>query len=134
MFWNPLGYGTGGGTIDEWANPTSSYWIGTDGFSAQVAKYGQPKEIWIQLCENYSKTPSSYAQVHRLFTILKQHSPGASYYVSAINIYSPFTLCSMMGPSGQGETDTVKWRDQAVAAGLAFARAGYGAAHSGDHS
>jgi hypothetical protein len=46
--------------------------------------------------------------------------PEVGVFVSAINDYQPKTgLCNLMGPEGEGETDTIKWRDQAVADGLA---------------
>ena len=117
LFWNPAYFDTGGGTIEQWANSASSYWTK---FGDQLRIYGQPAVVWVQLCENYPKTQNTYTEVQQLFTILKQRVPSGAFYLSAINIYNPSTLCSFMGPNGQGETDTVKWRDQAVAAGLAL--------------
>lgn len=112
-------YATGGGSVDKWASASSNYWTL---YRQQVAKFGQPQKVWVQLCENYQASPASYAMVQQMLANLKAISPNATPYISAINIYNPFAgLCALMGPAGQGETDTVNWAAQAVAAGLGVA-------------
>ena len=117
LFWDTARYNTGGDRVDQWAISIFPAWRL---FDIQVQHYGQPSEVWVQLCERYDTNPSTYAQVRSIFSILKNHAPNATYYLSAINIYNPTNICSFMGPSGQGETDTLAWRDQAVAEGLAL--------------
>jgi hypothetical protein len=123
-FW-PI-YDINGYSIELWARTD---WLHTwfageretwQAFTRQVELYGRPKYVWVQLCENYSKEPDTYAQVRSLLTVLRTHMPQVDVFVSAINAYQPKTdLCKAMGPQGQGETDTIRWRDQAVADGLA---------------
>lgn len=89
-------------------------------FVNQVEAYGRPKYVWVQLCENYAKVPDVYGQVHGILTKLRTHIPQAEIFISAINDYEPNPgLCRLMGTRGEGVTDTIKWRDQAVADGLA---------------
>ncbi len=119
LLWNSAlsNYNTDGGRLELWADPQSPYW---QQFDYQVQHwYGQPAAVWVQLCEKYNSNPTDYAHVRSLFANLKQHAPNAVYYISAINVYDPITLCPWMGPNGEGVTDTEKWRDQAVADGLA---------------
>jgi len=113
-FWPP--YKTGGGSIEQWAQSSSSYW---NAYKTELASYGQPPLVWVQLCENYVARPTTYTSVESALAILKQLSPRTTIYISAINVYNPLTLCRLMGTNGQGETDTNSWRDRAVAAGLA---------------
>ena len=116
VLWQP--YYSGGATVEQWADPASSYW---STFDDADRHYPQTKAVWVQLCENLTKVQDTYSEVHQLFANLKQHAPNAAYYVSAINIYNPYAgLCPFMGTDGQGETDTEAWRDQAVADGLAL--------------
>jgi len=115
LFWPS--YDTGGGAIEKWADPNSSYW---GLFDQQVARYGQPSVVWVELCEQTENRLDTYAEVQELFANLKRHAPNAAYYISAINAYDPYAgLCAFMGTTGQGESDTENWRDGAVAAGLA---------------
>jgi hypothetical protein len=111
-------YASGAGRIDYWADNNSSYWTNYDGM---VVSYGQPKKVWVQLCEAWSNVRNNYAQVQQMLTNLRQHSPNADAVISAINVYNPFGgLCYLMGPQGQGENDTDNWRDKAVADKLAW--------------
>jgi hypothetical protein len=109
-------YMTGGGSIEQWAQSSSSYW---NAYETELATYGQPALVWVQLCENYLARPTTYTSVQSALAILKQLSPRTTIYISAINVYNPLTLCRLMGTNGQGETDTNSWRDRAVAADLA---------------
>lgn len=114
-FWKA--YDTGGKTVGSWANASDPIWSSYD---TQVATYGQPSKVWIQLCENVLNANNTYDQVKMMIANLKVHSPLATYYVSGINSYNPTTLCSYMGTDYHGYTDTITWRNQAVADGLSL--------------
>lgn len=115
-FW-PV-YNTGGGSVDQWANASSTYWTE---FKQMYATYkASVRAVWVNLCENFLRVPASYADVQAMFTILRTVAPGLTYYVSPINMYNPVTLCSMMGRNAQGITDTDTWANEAETAGLAL--------------
>jgi hypothetical protein len=118
LFWPA--YDTGGGTIDVWANSKSSFWAL---FSEQIQNHGQPQAVWVQLCENLTKVQDTFAEVQQLLANLKVHAsnvPTAEIFISPINTYNPTAgLCTLMGPTGQGETDTNSFTLQAVGAQLA---------------
>jgi hypothetical protein len=116
-------YNIGGGSIEQWADIWSPYWMA---FQGMVASYGKPRAVWVQLCEKLPEDPVTYAQVVAMLGNLKNKVPGAVAYISAINGYSPSTLCHLMGnltPAGlaQGNADTNAWALQAVKDGLAQA-------------
>jgi hypothetical protein len=111
------GYNTNGGRIDLWAQSDSPYWLA---FGQMVLQQGPPKAVWVQLCEDLLRQRDTFTEVQSMFANLRHHAPGATYYVSAINIYNPLAgLCSFMGQQGQGETDTTNWAGQAAKTGLA---------------
>jgi hypothetical protein len=113
LFWNP--YSTGGGSLDRWANPSSQYWVN---FDAQIRQYGQPIEVWIQICER-ATYPLTYSMVQQTFLILNQHAPSAKYYISPLNSYNPSNICSLTGPNGVA--DATALANEAVSNGLASA-------------
>ena len=115
-FWNDSSYNISGDMIQDWTSAGSPAW---KAFAAEVAKFGQPRIVWVDLCEAYSVSPASYAEVQALFATLKSYAPEAAYYVSPINTYSPTNLCSLMGTKGQGESDTQTWANSIIAAGAA---------------
>jgi hypothetical protein len=96
--WTP--YNTGGGRIDLWQPPTSTqYWTL---YQQQLALYGQPKAVWVQLCERY------------------QDASGA-FHINTYSQVQTMLASSIMGSQGQGETDTQSWAQQAVNEGLGLA-------------
>jgi hypothetical protein len=106
-------YDTGGGSIDKWADASSLYWTS---YSAMLTKYGQPKYVWVQLCERaYQGAFNTYDQVKIMIGNLKRKSPNAAVIVSGINDYSPNPrLCDLMGTAsasspGNGVYDTKLW-------------------------
>jgi len=113
LFWRP--YSTGGGSLDQWANPSSQFWVN---FDAQVRQYGQPSEVWIQICER-ATNPLTYSIVQQTFSILGQHAPSASYFISPLNSYNPSNICSLTGPNGVADATTLA--NEAVSNGLAAA-------------
>jgi hypothetical protein len=119
--WLAPTYNINGGSVGRWQPPTDpttiKYW---SQYNAQVAIYGQPNVIWVNLCEHWTDG-NTYDQVKLMLSTLRQYSPNATIYISAINTYNPVAgLCTFMGPLGQGETDTQQWAAQAVADGLAL--------------
>lgn len=116
LFWPS--YPTGGGHVGLWADPHANYWTN---FDRMIGRYGQPLAVWVELCEQAQKQTASYQDVQTMFAILKRHAPNAIYYISPINIYQPLVgLCRAMGPTGEGETDTLNWRTRTVSDGLAL--------------
>jgi hypothetical protein len=122
-------YDTEGGSIDKWTSPTSPYW---SSYSTMVKRYGQPKYVWVQLCERADEGSfNTYDQVKMMIAILKRQSPNAMAIVSGINDYSPNPgLCDLMGTAsatspGNGVYDTKLWADQLVADKLVRIRGPY---------
>ena len=123
------GYDTQGGSIDKWADASSVYWTR---YSAMLRKYGQPKYVWVQLCERaYEGAFNTYDQVKMMIANLKHKSSNAIAVVSGINDYSPNPgLCDLMGTAsassaGNGVYDTELWADQLVADKLVRIRGPY---------
>ncbi len=112
LFWNP--YATGGGSLDLWTTATSQYWAK---FDQEVQTYGPPSAVWVNLCERASR-PLTFNDVRQTINILRRHAPGAMYYISPLNSYSPPGICKLTGP--KGVQDTTNLASQAVANGLAL--------------
>jgi len=111
LFWQP--YNTGGGSLDQWANPTSGFW---SLFDQQVQRYGQPSKVWIQICERAAR-PLSSSDVQEAISNLRQHAPSATFYISPLNSYSPPGICALTGPNGVA--DSTNLANQAVSSVLA---------------
>lgn len=111
-FW--LGYDTSGGTLDQWANASSGYWTR---YMQQLTTYGQPKIVWVQICEHTAVHLTS-AMVNQTLRILRSHSPNAIFYISPLNTYDPVGLCPITGQNGI--QDATALDNQAVAERLAL--------------
>lgn len=109
-FWEP--YQTGGMSIEKWANPDHPIW---GEFDKQVNVYGQPRAVWVQLCENEER-PVTYEHVKAMMANLKNHAPNSAYFISPLNSYDPKNLCSILGPDGID--DLIAFAKQAVEEGL----------------
>ena len=107
-------YNTGDGTLDQWANPSSTFWTQ---YQQQVAGYGQPKIVWIQICE-HSYAPLTAAMLNETIANLRSMSPNAVIYISPLNTYNPVGLCSATGPNGVQDATTLA--NLAVSEGLAL--------------
>ena len=110
--WAP--YGTGSKTIRRWAKPDDDIWPSFDRLIAET--YGQPKAVWIQLCEDEA-APSRFDDVEDMIANLKTHVTTRVFYISPLNSYSPKLLCPRMGEDGID--DLIQFSDDATAAGLA---------------
>jgi len=111
-FW--LAYNTSAGTLDQWADANSVYWMR---YQQQLATYGQPKIVWVQICEHVAVKLTTTMLI-QAFKILRSFSPNATFYVSPLNTYSPVGLCSITGPNGI--QDATSLDKQAVSHGLAL--------------
>jgi len=111
LFWNPA-YPTGGGVINDWANPSSSYW---SGFESQLARFGQPRAVWVQVCVA-NPIKASYSLVASAIQILRSKAPHAVFFVSPLVTYGPGTNCGFGNVTG-----SYSLANEAVANGLGLA-------------
>jgi len=94
--WGP--YGTGGLVVQSWTDTKSASW---QKFDQQVAKYGKPSAVWVQICI-FQNPGATYAEVKQLVANARQHAaPGAQIYITGQPVYpdNP-TSCFLAGPSG----------------------------------
>jgi len=111
-FWPP--YSTGGFGITAWSRPDTTAWML---FDQMVAKYGQPKAVWVELCEQ-AVSPVNFTSVRDELNILRAHTtPSAVFYISPLNLYAQGILCPATGP--HGVNDTIGFVNEAVVQGLA---------------
>ena len=113
LFWENTNYNLGGGSMDMWAPPTSSYWTLLDD---QIAVYGQPQGVWIEMCVK-PNTGTTYATITQVLSILRSHVPNATFFVSPLNEYAPTAVCPMIGDFW---LNTIGWSDQTQADALAL--------------
>lgn len=112
-FWQP--YGTGGFGITAWAKPNTNAWMA---FKLMLKMNGQPKAVWIELCEQ-AVSPVNFTSVKDELSILRQYTtPSTVFYISPLNLYAPGILCHATGPNGVN--DTIGFVNEAVAEGLAL--------------
>ena len=101
--WGP--YGTGGMVVQAWTNTTSQSWRM---FDAQVAKYGKPTSVWVQVCI-FQNPGATAAEVKQLVANARQHAaPGAKIYITGQPIYpdNP-TSCFLAGANGPEMTENL---------------------------
>lgn len=102
--WGP--YGTGGLVVQSWTNTNSASW---GKFDQQVAKYGKPSAVWVQIC-TFQNPGATYDEVKQLVANARQQAaPDAQVYITGHPIYpdNP-TSCFLAGPQGpQGPQLTV---------------------------
>lgn len=56
-------------------------------FDQQVAKYGKPSAVWVQICI-FQNPGATYAEVKQLIANARQHAaPGAQIYITGQPIY-----------------------------------------------
>lgn len=110
-FWNS--YRTGGKSVETWSQPNHEAW---SLFDQEVQKNGQPKVVWIQLCEHEMRAVE-YSAIQDIITNLKQHTTTTNFYISSINNFEPKTLCERLGPDATD--DTIAFADKIAQEGLA---------------
>jgi hypothetical protein len=94
--WGP--YGTGGMVVQSWTSTNSASW---QLFDKQVAKYGKPDAVWVQVCI-FQNPGATYAEVKQLIANAREHAaPGATIYITGQPIYpdNP-SSCTLAGPTG----------------------------------
>jgi hypothetical protein len=101
--WGP--YGTSGMVVQSWTSTTSASW---KLFDTQVAKYGKPSAVWVQVCI-FASQGATYAEVKSLIANARQHAaPGAKIYITGQPIYpdNP-SSCALAGPTGPALTESL---------------------------
>ncbi|KAL1854079.1 hypothetical protein VTK73DRAFT_8809 [Phialemonium thermophilum] len=99
--WGP--YGTSGMVVQSWTDTNSASW---KLFDAQVAKYGKPTAVWVQVCI-FANPGATYDEVQELVANARQHAaPGAQIYITGQPIYpdNPGS-CFLAGSNGPQMTD-----------------------------
>jgi hypothetical protein len=96
------GYGTGGMVIQNWANPDSESW---DLFDEQVAKYGKPTAVWVQIII-FASQGATYDEVKQMIANTRQHAAeDAHIYISGQPLYPEGNVCPIAGADGPQLTD-----------------------------
>ncbi len=116
LFWDTKGLQSSGVTIIDWANPSGKWWTSLD---RKIQQSGQPKIVWIQLCDRVISENDTYDTVKQLIANVRQHIPSAVFYISPLNSYNPPNTCLVLGSNGEGVTNGITWSNQATADGLA---------------
>lgn len=104
--WGP--YGTGGLVVQSWTSTNSAAW---KSFDAQVAKYGKPSEVWVQLCI-FAQQGVSWAETQQLIANTRQHAIGADtkIYITGQPIYPEGNQCFLAGAKGPEATEEMAKR------------------------
>jgi hypothetical protein len=100
--WGP--YGTGGLVVQSWTDTNSSSW---QLFDQQVAKYGKPKAVWVQICI-FASQGATYDEVKQLIANARQHAAtGATIYITGQPLYDAGHTCTLAGSGGPELTDSL---------------------------
>lgn len=99
--WGP--YGTGGMVVQSWTNTNSQSW---QLFDQQVAKYGKPSAVWVQVC--IFTSGATYDEVKQVIANARQHAaPNATIYITGQPLYDAGQTCQLAGPGGPESTDAL---------------------------
>ncbi|KAK4142685.1 uncharacterized protein C8A04DRAFT_13036 [Dichotomopilus funicola] len=80
--WGP--YGTSGMVVQSWTDPNSASW---QLFDKQVAQFGKPTEVWVQICI-FQNPGATYEEVKQLITNARAHAAeGAKIWVTGQPLY-----------------------------------------------
>ncbi len=77
-FWDWMDYG--GGSVDFWADPGSTYW---DKFDSALAAHPGTEAIWWELCTH--KNEGSNATVDAIVALIRQRLPNVAIYASPLD-------------------------------------------------
>lgn len=98
--WGP--YGTGALVVQSWTSSNSAAW---KKFDQQVATYGKPSAVWVQICI-FANQGATYAEVKQLIANARSHAaPNATIYISGQPLYDPGQSCFLAGQGGAELTD-----------------------------
>jgi hypothetical protein len=100
--WGP--YGTGGLVVQNWTNTNSSAW---QLFDQQVAKFGRPTVVWVQICI-FANPGATYDEVKQMIANARQHAAtGATIFITGQPQYDAGHVCSLAGANGPQLTDSL---------------------------
>jgi hypothetical protein len=101
--WGP--YGTGGLVVQNWTDTNSSAW---QLFDRQVAMFGRPTAVWVQICI-FANPGATYTEVKELIANARQHAAaGAKIFITGQPQYDdPNHVCSLAGANGPQLTDSL---------------------------
>lgn len=89
--------------VQSWTNTNSASWRL---FDQQVAKYGKPTAVWVQIC--IFTNGATYNEVKQLVANARQHAaPNATVYITGQPLYEPGMTCQLAGPKGPESTDAL---------------------------
>jgi hypothetical protein len=98
--WAP--YGTGGDVVQNWTNTNSAAW---NKFDQQVATYGRPSAVWVQLCV-FSYLGVTDDEVRSMIANAREHAaPDATIYITGQPLYEDGWTCFLAGSDGPLITD-----------------------------
>lgn len=76
-------------------------------FDQQVAKYGKPAAVWVQICI-FANPGATYDEVKQLIANSRQHAaPDAKIYITGQPIYENGHTCTLAGANGPALTDSL---------------------------
>lgn len=100
--WGP--YGTNGMVVQSWTDSNSTSW---QLFDKQVASYGKPTAVWVQLCI-YAQDGVTFEEAKTLIANARQHAaPGATIYITGQPAYEPGQSCLRAGDNGPELTERI---------------------------
>lgn len=98
--WGP--YGTGGLVVQSWTDSNSAAW---QKFDQQVAQYGKPTAVWVQICI-FENPGATYDEVKKLIANARQHAaPSPTIYITGQPLYDNGHTCALAGANGPKLTD-----------------------------
>jgi hypothetical protein len=93
--WGPCG--TGALVVQSWTSNNSAAW---QKFDKQVAKYGKPDTVWVQICI-FANPGVTYTEVKQLIANASSHAaPNATIYIMGQPLYDPGQSCFLAGQGG----------------------------------
>lgn len=97
-------YGTSGQVVQSWTDTNSASWKLYD---QQVAKYGKPDTVWVQICI-FAQQGATADEVKKMIANARAHSsPAAAVYLTGQPLYDAGNDCFLAGTGGAQMTDTL---------------------------
>jgi hypothetical protein len=100
--WGP--YGTGGLVVQSWTSTNSQAW---QKFDQQVARFGRPTAVWVQICI-FAQQGATITEVRQMIANARQHAAsGASIIITGQPLYPEGNVCFLAGANGPQLTDSL---------------------------
>lgn len=97
-------YGTSGQVVQSWTDVNSASWKLYD---QQVAKYGKPDTVWVQICI-FAQQGATADEVKKMIANARAHSNAdAAVYLTGQPLYEQGRNCFLAGDGGANMTDTL---------------------------